>query len=560
MVTRAIKSAQTQVEQQNFEIRKYVLKYDEVMNQQRKVIYAERRRILEGENLKEQAHGMLVDVVTAYVDGATAEGYSEDWDLETLWTALKHAVPGRHRPPRPDRLRRDRRARRADPRGAARRADRGRRAGLRRAREAAGGDRRRGRDAPARAQRAAQRHRPQVARAPLRDGLSQGGHRPACDGAARPAGRVPARGLRHVQRHARRDEGGGRRLPVQRHRRGGARRACSAGGTRRRTAGLAEFAAEAAAKAQEGGVATKERQQAPALRAKGIDDATADLPVRPRTRRRCSAAETRDGGPRHAAPSRRERREARVRPSPGRASESHRAAMRASVARIPSSLARIEPIFSIGAAVPDTSDVSRPACRPGRDEFVAPDAPPTGHRGWGCQASMTRGDSADCSATQPICRATIRQRPSTTSTRPAMARTRSPAGVGREHLGGRRLVWSCSSTAAVRSRTRRSTAALSGPAARVSVKTMSSSGGVSIGRSCAIGLRRSITSSTRRSAASAKANAAAGGAVGGTARRAAGTPRWPVQRGRSRRRAREPGCRRHRTHGAVPPASNGGGS
>ena len=52
MVTRAIKSAQTQVEQQNFEVRKNVLKYDEVMNQQRKVIYAERRRILEGENLQ----------------------------------------------------------------------------------------------------------------------------------------------------------------------------------------------------------------------------------------------------------------------------------------------------------------------------------------------------------------------------------------------------------------------------------------------------------------------------------------------------------------------------
>ena len=93
MVTRAIKSAQTQVEQQNFEIRKYVLKYDEVMNQQRKVIYAERLRILEGEDLKEQAHGMLVDVITAYVDGATAEGYSEDWDLETLWTALKQLYP-----------------------------------------------------------------------------------------------------------------------------------------------------------------------------------------------------------------------------------------------------------------------------------------------------------------------------------------------------------------------------------------------------------------------------------------------------------------------------------
>jgi preprotein translocase subunit SecA len=93
MVTRAIKSAQTQVEQQNFEARKYVLKYDEVMNQQRKVIYAERRRILEGENLADQAHQMLVDVITAYVNGATAEGYSEDWDLETLWQALKTLYP-----------------------------------------------------------------------------------------------------------------------------------------------------------------------------------------------------------------------------------------------------------------------------------------------------------------------------------------------------------------------------------------------------------------------------------------------------------------------------------
>jgi preprotein translocase subunit SecA len=93
MVTRAIKSAQTQVEQQNFEVRKNVLKYDEVMNQQRKVVYAERRRILEGEDVQEQAHQMLVDVVTAYVNGATAEGYSEDWDLEALWNALKMLYP-----------------------------------------------------------------------------------------------------------------------------------------------------------------------------------------------------------------------------------------------------------------------------------------------------------------------------------------------------------------------------------------------------------------------------------------------------------------------------------
>ena len=70
-----------------------MLKYDEVMNQQRKVIYAERRLILEGEDLQPQVHEMLVDVVTAYVNGATAEGYAEDWDLESLWGALKTLYP-----------------------------------------------------------------------------------------------------------------------------------------------------------------------------------------------------------------------------------------------------------------------------------------------------------------------------------------------------------------------------------------------------------------------------------------------------------------------------------
>ncbi|BBX83809.1 protein translocase subunit SecA 1 [Mycolicibacterium aubagnense] len=93
MVTRAIKSAQTQVEGQNFEVRKNVLKYDEVMNQQRKVIYRERKQILEGDDLSGEAHQMLVDVITAYVDGATAEGYAEDWDLAKLWDALKTLYP-----------------------------------------------------------------------------------------------------------------------------------------------------------------------------------------------------------------------------------------------------------------------------------------------------------------------------------------------------------------------------------------------------------------------------------------------------------------------------------
>jgi preprotein translocase subunit SecA len=93
MVSRSIQSAQTQIEQQNFEIRKNVLKYDEVLNKQRTVIYDERRRVLQGEDLHEELANMVDDVVTAYVEGATAEGYTEDWDVETLWTNLKSLYP-----------------------------------------------------------------------------------------------------------------------------------------------------------------------------------------------------------------------------------------------------------------------------------------------------------------------------------------------------------------------------------------------------------------------------------------------------------------------------------
>ncbi|QKT08123.1 preprotein translocase subunit SecA [Gordonia sp. X0973] len=93
MVTKAIRSAQTQVEQQNFEVRKNVLKYDEVMNEQRKVIYRERSTILAGEDHREQIQQFIDDVVGAYVDGATAEGYAEDWDTDELWTALRSLYP-----------------------------------------------------------------------------------------------------------------------------------------------------------------------------------------------------------------------------------------------------------------------------------------------------------------------------------------------------------------------------------------------------------------------------------------------------------------------------------
>jgi preprotein translocase subunit SecA len=93
MVSKAIQSAQTQMEQQNFEIRKNVLKYDEVMNKQRTVIYAERRKILEGANLSDQIRDMVAEVVRGYVEGATASGYAEEWDLDQLWSALKTLYP-----------------------------------------------------------------------------------------------------------------------------------------------------------------------------------------------------------------------------------------------------------------------------------------------------------------------------------------------------------------------------------------------------------------------------------------------------------------------------------
>jgi preprotein translocase subunit SecA len=91
-VTGAIASAQAQVEAQNFDSRKNVLKYDDVMNRQRQVIYAERRAVLEGADLREQVRGMIDDVITGYVTGAT-EGLPEDWDLDALWTALKTLYP-----------------------------------------------------------------------------------------------------------------------------------------------------------------------------------------------------------------------------------------------------------------------------------------------------------------------------------------------------------------------------------------------------------------------------------------------------------------------------------
>ena len=88
MVSNSIKGAQAQVENQNFEMRKNVLKYDEVLNEQRKVVYGERYKILDAGDIKDNIRSMIDDTVSDYVAAATVAGYVEDWDLDKLWQAL----------------------------------------------------------------------------------------------------------------------------------------------------------------------------------------------------------------------------------------------------------------------------------------------------------------------------------------------------------------------------------------------------------------------------------------------------------------------------------------
>lgn len=85
MVSRAIQKAQKRVEERNFDIRKYVLEYDDVMNQQRKVVYDQRRKILEGEDMKDQILHMVDTLIQHGLDVyANAKLYPEEWDFEGL--------------------------------------------------------------------------------------------------------------------------------------------------------------------------------------------------------------------------------------------------------------------------------------------------------------------------------------------------------------------------------------------------------------------------------------------------------------------------------------------
>jgi preprotein translocase subunit SecA len=94
MVTRAVQNAQGQIEELNYERRKNVLKYDEVMNGQRKVIYKDRRKILEGGDLREEALGFVRDVIEGTVATyCPPEVFAEEWDRDGLRTALAEVYP-----------------------------------------------------------------------------------------------------------------------------------------------------------------------------------------------------------------------------------------------------------------------------------------------------------------------------------------------------------------------------------------------------------------------------------------------------------------------------------
>ena len=213
MVSKAIERAQTTVEQRNAEIRKNVLKYDEVMNEQRKVIYALRDQVLDRADLRERiVTEALPDTVSTLVETHCVSEYSEEWDVEALATEARTFWPSESGAERARQGQLHQRAVRA-----------AHRRGARLLREARG-DAQPRRDAPGRAPGHAAGDRPALAGPPLRDGLPARGHQPAGHGPEGSAGRVAARGLRHVRpddarhlaglrplRHARRRQGDGAR-------------------------------------------------------------------------------------------------------------------------------------------------------------------------------------------------------------------------------------------------------------------------------------------------------------------------------------------------------------
>jgi preprotein translocase subunit SecA len=93
VVSRAIQSAQSQVEGRNAEIRKNVLKYDDVLNRQRQAIYGDRRHILEGDDIADRVKSFVEDTITTVVGEHTSQGNASEWDWDALWLELKTLYP-----------------------------------------------------------------------------------------------------------------------------------------------------------------------------------------------------------------------------------------------------------------------------------------------------------------------------------------------------------------------------------------------------------------------------------------------------------------------------------
>ena len=240
ILSNQIEGAQKKVEEQNFVMRKNVLKYDDVMNTQRMVIYEQRRRVLEGDDLSEDAREWIKEVIERTVDQFLAAEYSEEWDIDALVLAMQNLYGSDITA---EELRDEVGAR---PRQARRRVRRGRDGRV----PAARGAIRRRRAGPAdharaRAVRDPADRRRALARAPRGDGLHARGHPPALVRAEGPARRVPRRGSPDVRGARQGDPRGGRLHALPRRDR--ARR-----GSRAR-AGAARAEREPLVRARDGG-------------------------------------------------------------------------------------------------------------------------------------------------------------------------------------------------------------------------------------------------------------------------------------------------------------------
>ena len=262
ILSRQIENAQKKVEEQNFVARKNVLKYDDVMNAQRQVIYEQRNRVLHGEDLSEDIREIwLPDVIADVVAEYTMDEASEEWDLGELVAAMD-GVYGTG--VAVEELKRARS--RGDHPGVPRRRERGLRRARGRARQDPGGP-----DARSRALHRPPDGRHPLARAPREHGLHARGHPPARDGAEGSARRVPQRGAHDVPGADRRDPRRGRDAALPRR-----------GDARRRLGGPAAAAAEPERRRQR-----RAQLRAPVARGRGRD---------PRRRRRHRDVDGRGSG------------------------------------------------------------------------------------------------------------------------------------------------------------------------------------------------------------------------------------------------------------------------